>query len=225
MKIALYIFSLLVAFLGSNYLLTIIGHSQNMGTVTDIDGNVYNTIKIGNKIWMKENLRSKRYLNGDSIPFISGNKKWSETTEGAWSYYNNDTSQIRVYGLLYNYYAVYNWRGICPWGWHIPSEYEWQQLILELEGETRAGGKLKSKDGWKSPNTGADNSSRFSALPGGYRNPYGTYDNLGYNAAFWSATQRDEKTAWFYILNYNDTRINKVGGNKNYGMSCRCVKD
>jgi uncharacterized protein (TIGR02145 family) len=96
---------------------------------------------------------------------------------------------------------------------------------MELEGETIAGGKLKNKDGWKSPNIGADNTSRFSALPGGYRNMYGVYDNIGFNATFWSATQRDENTAWFYILNNADTRINKVGGNKNYGMSCRCVKD
>lgn len=200
-------------------------YAQHMGTVVDIDGNVYNTIKIGNKIWMKENLRTTKYLNGDTIAIVSGNKSWGNVDFGAYCYYNNDTVMISKYGFLYNYYAVYNWRGICPWGWHMPSEYEWQELIMALEGETRAGGRLKSKDGWKQPNVGADNSSRFSALPGGYRNPYGIFDNAGYNAAFWSATERDRQTAWFYILNHADTRINIVGGNKNYGMSCRCVKD
>lgn len=200
-------------------------HAQNMGNVMDIDGNVYNTIKIGKKIWMKENLRTTKYLNGDTIAFVSGNKQWGDIDFGAYCYYNNDTAMIKKYGFLYNYHAVYNWRGICPWGWHIPSVYEWQELIMILEGETKAGGKLKNKDGWKQPNVGADNSSRFSALPSGYRNPYGIFDNEGYNASFWSATERDKQTAWFYILNNADTRINKVGGNKNYGMGCRCVKD
>ncbi|MBE2245912.1 MAG: fibrobacter succinogenes major paralogous domain-containing protein [Candidatus Competibacteraceae bacterium] len=194
-------------------------------SVTDIDGNVYSTVRIGNQIWMKENLRTTRYLNGDPIQHMSSNEKWKTTKEGARSAYNNDSLLGKQLGFLYNYHAVYNWRGICPWGWHIPSVYEWEQLIQYLDGASGAGAKLKAVEKWNLKHQPAIGAVPFAALPAGFRNAMGFFDNMGSNASFWSASIREDNVAWFFIINQNDPRLIKVSGSTNYGMSCRCIKD
>ncbi|MCZ2442676.1 MAG: fibrobacter succinogenes major paralogous domain-containing protein, partial [Flavobacteriales bacterium] len=194
-------------------------------TVTDADGNEYPTVRIGNQIWMKENLRATHYLTGEPITQIQLKEDWRNTKEGAWCNYQNDTALAKQYGRLYNYQAVYNWRGICPWGWHIPSLYEWEQLIRYLEGESVAGVKMKAVGKWKNLKQPVIGAVAFQALPAGFRNAMGYFDNLGSNASFWSATLRETNLAWFFIINQDDNRLLKVSGDINYGMSCRCVKD
>jgi len=176
------------------------GGPDSTGTVTDIDGNVYKTVKIGNQWWMAENLKVTRYRNGDPIPNITDNHTWVDLSTGAYCNYNNDISNVATYGRLYNWYAVDESRNIAPAGWHVPTDDEWKQLEIYLgmsptEADethwrgTDEGGKLKETGTthWYSPNTGATNESGFTALPGGYR-VSGGFSSLGFGAYFWSST-------------------------------------
>jgi len=141
------------------------------GTVTDIDGNVYNTVKIGNQWWMVENLRVTHYQNGDSLVNETDIVAWYLWGEGVYCSYNNSSSNANTYGLLYNWYTVDDSRNIAPLGWHVPSDEEWQDIVTYLGGESLAGGKMKeaSLQYWLSPNYYATNCTGFSALPGGGR--------------------------------------------------------
>jgi uncharacterized protein (TIGR02145 family) len=142
------------------------------GILEDIDGNEYNFREIGTQNWMLENLKVTHYRNGDPIPHVSNIEDWPEINFGAYCYYGNDTVNAKIYGLLYNWYAVNDPRGLAPEGWHVPSEAEWQTLIDNLGGESIAGVHLKASGYWPV----ADNSSMFSALPGGWH-----YCDLFYN--------------------------------------------
>ena len=196
----------------------------------DIDGNNYPIIKIGNQIWMKENLRVSRYRNGDLIPNVTDNTAWGTLTSGGRSWYNNDsTNNENPYGNLYNWYAVTDSRGLCPSGWHVPSDSEWDVLTNSLGGLSVAGGKMKSVGTtyWISPNKGATNESGFSALPGGCRGNDGNFYNiLGY-AFFWSATEFDNANAWYRYINHNfaDVYRNYNDASKAGGATVRCLKD
>jgi len=145
--------------------------------VKDIDDNVYNTVLIGNQLWMKENLLTTRYSNGDSILHVTDNSEWSNLTEGAWSYYGSSGTANSPYGKLYNWYTVADQRNVCPTGWKVPSASDWMILIDYLGGEEIAGGKLKAVEPqyWASPNTAATNESGFTGLPGGLRYKDGIY--------------------------------------------------
>lgn len=196
----------------------------------DIDGNNYPIIKIGNQIWMKENLRVSRYRNGDLIPNVTDNTAWGTLTSGGRSWYNNDsTNNENPYGNLYNWYAVTDSRGLCPSGWHVPSDSEWDVLTNSLGGLSVAGGKMKSVGTtyWISPNKDATNESGFSALPGGCRGNDGNFYNiLGY-AFFWSATEFDNANAWYRYINHNfaDVYRNYNDASKAGGATVRCLKD
>ncbi len=138
--------------------------------VWDYDGNAYDTVMIGTQVWLKENLRVTHYNNGDLIPNITGNTEWAATATGARCYYNNDSASYDpVYGVLYNWYAVSDSRHLCPAGWHVSGNAEWQAAENYLGGDVIAGGKMKEEGTlhWLSPNTGATNASRFTGLPGG----------------------------------------------------------
>lgn len=141
------------------------------GTVTDADGNVYNTINIGGQVWMLENLKTTKYRNGVSIPNVTDNASWGSLTSGATCSYNNDEANVAIYGRLYNWYAATDVNNIAPSGWHLPSMADWDQLRNYLGGPDIAGGKVKETGyaHWGTPNSGADNSSGFTALPGGSR--------------------------------------------------------
>ena len=138
--------------LGATFLILVsCGGAQQMiqstsahDSVTDIDGNVYKTAKIGNQWWMAENLRVTHYRNGDKIPNLSGDEEW-DNANGAYCCYNNDSANIAKYGMLYNWFAVADSRNIAPEGWHVPTDEEWQVLVDYLGGAALAGGKLKSK--------------------------------------------------------------------------------
>ncbi|MCX6247713.1 MAG: fibrobacter succinogenes major paralogous domain-containing protein [Bacteroidetes bacterium] len=191
------------------------GESQAV-TVTDIDGNVYNTVKIGSQLWMAENLKTTRYRNGDPITHVTDNTQWSNLLTGAYCDYN------LIYGRLYNWYAVSDGRHICPAGWHVPTDAEWTQLQAFLGGFDVAGGKMKEAGTihWNGPNTGATNESGFTALPGRMRSWDGSFSSIGIYANLWSSTE-----SWGWYVFYNSTYFGH-GTSKNVeGFSVRCLKD
>ena len=217
--------------------------------ISDIDGNIYNTVLIGAQCWTKENLRVRRYNNGTAILFdaIGGSggssSTWQNLTIGAHTIFAHDSlatpSNLTKYGYLYNWYAA---KGIstggvilandtlriCPTGWHVPTDTEWTTLTTELGGESVAGGKLKSigtVSYWNSPNEGATNSSGFSALPGGYRIKDGSFNNLSNSAVFWRATEVNANNAWSSRLEHNSDDVSRISYEKQLGASIRCLKD
>lgn len=198
--------------------------------LSDADYNSYNIVTIGTQTWMAENLRTTKYSNGASIQYLNSNTAWSTQTfqVGAYCWYNDDIVNKNIYGALYNYYTVVDIRNLCPIGWHIPSDAEWATLITYLGGESLVGGKLKATSQWNSPNTCADNSSNFTAYPGGFRFSLdGTFGNMGNNGIWWSSTKYDATTAWHYYLSYNNSNFTrfKTTDCKKFGLSVRCLQD
>ncbi len=205
------------------------------GTVSDIDGNSYNTVVIGTstvQCWITENLKTSRYRNGDLIPIVTDDGAWGNLTTGKRCWFENDSIKYEnPYGNLYNWYAVADSRGLCPTGWHVPSDAEWTTLTNFLGGLVGAGSKLKSigTTYWKSPNSDANNSSGFSALPGGYRFSGGSFNFVGSHAFIWSATQDGQSFAWLRHMYFNDGNVirdtNGSDDSKAVGASVRCLKD
>ena len=235
-------------------------------TVEDIDGNIYNTVSIGNQCWMKENLRTRKYNDGTEIRFDNSGGTEGSTSQtwvgtgreyGAYTIYANDstatTGNLAIYGYLYNWYAAKgiitaggtSTKNVCPTGWHVPTDAEWTILIDTLGGDGIAGGvakagpKMKSKGTtyWTSESAGTDNSSGFSALPGGFRNDTDFDENTGMLirgnfilirdfAFFWSATESDNNSAVDRKLHAGDGFVYKTNGfSKSNGASVRCLKD
>jgi uncharacterized protein (TIGR02145 family) len=195
-------------------------------TVKDIDGNTYNTVQIGSQVWMKENLKTSRYRNGGSIPYVVGKMEWIALGTGAWCNYDNDAANDPIYGKLYNWYTTLG-DTLCPTGWHVPSDTEMAILTDYLGGESVAGGKMKSvgTDYWSSPNTGATNESGFSALSGGFRDFDGNFYNIGGIAVFWSSTELDGAFAWFRKLITDSGNVDRSLSLQSFGASVRCLKD
>jgi uncharacterized protein (TIGR02145 family) len=197
----------------------------SMGSgVTDVDGNFYPSIIINGQEWMQQNLAVTKYRNGDPIPTGLSDATWYSTTSGAYAIYNNDVANNTLYGKLYNWYAVNDSRGVCPTGWHVPSDAECTTLATNLGGSYVAGGKMKATSGWNSPNTGATNESGFTGLPGGYRNSNGPYTNVGYRGGWWSSTEYSN-VAWYRRLEYGVSDVYRSNNNRHYGLSVRCVRD
>lgn len=196
----------------------------------DIDGNIYTTVKIGTQTWMKENLKTTKYRNGDMIGTTTP-ANLNISTETApkyqWASAGNE-SNVSTYGRLYTWYAATDSRGICPTGWHLPTDAEWTTLITYLGGGSVAGGKLKEAgtSHWIGSNTGATNSSGFTALPGGFRATNGTGDGIGVTGFWWSSTEYSTNNAWYL---YGHTNASYVIINNNYdksnGFSVRCLRD
>jgi uncharacterized protein (TIGR02145 family) len=173
---------------------------------------------------MAENLRTTKYNDGSSIPFENDNVSWLNLTTAAYCWYDNDISKKDIYGALYNWYAV-NRGNLCPAGWHIPTDQEWTVLTAYLGGGSVAGGKLKETGTahWN-PNSDATNESGFTALPDGWRGPYGFDSALDWGF-WWSSTENDATTAWHIILFTYDSTVNKPSNDKKNGFSVRCIKD
>lgn len=197
------------------------------GFMTDIDGNVYETIKIGNQEWMIENLKVTEYRNGDPIPNVKGKDKWQLLQTGAYCDYKNNAKFSSEYGKLYNWYAVNDERGIAPEGWHIPTVEEWEIMIDFLGGKDFAGGKLKETGTfrWDKPNSDASNLSGFSALPGGVRYLTGKYYSKGLGGYWWTSSENESGLAVVYHLYYFFGTIYKYDRHKELGISIRCIKD
>jgi len=191
--------------------------------VTDIDGNQYKIVRIGNQEWMSENLNVTHYRNGDPIPQVQDPEEWMSVTTGAWCYYGNSEENGKTYGKLYNWYAVNDPRGLAPEGWHIPTEKEWKQLEETLGGYLIAGGKMKSISLWENPNYGATNESGFNALPGGFRGSFGKFHNIGRFNYFWSSSEDNVNFAWATSLKYGSSAVIHTTDEKTYGFYIRCV--
>jgi uncharacterized protein (TIGR02145 family) len=198
-----------------------------INTVTDIDGNVYNTVTIGTQVWMKENLRVTHYRNGDSIPLITESSAWYLTYTGAYCDYDSIPPNSSHYGHLYNWYTVVDSRNIAPHGWHVPTNSEWDTLRAYLGGVGVTGGKLKETGTthWQSPNAGATNESGFTALPCGSRSFDGIFYDTGIMGYWWSTTEQAASYAWMRHLYYNSPAISDCYFAKRCGFSVRCIKD
>jgi len=201
--------------------LEVILEKENL-TVTDCDENVYQTVKIGNQIWMAENLKTTKYNDCTDIPIVSDEAIWRDLTSPGGSWYDNSESNKELYGGLYNRYALETGK-LCPIGWHVPTDEEWLTLINYLGGEHVAGGKLKEIGtvNWNAPNTGATNEYGFTALPGGFHSTSGSYLGIGGTAYWWS---NSPSRRWFVHRHSGDI-YGYSNDNKNIGLSIRCVKD
>ena len=203
--------------------------SGDSGTFKDSEnGETYNWVRIGDQIWMAENLKSTQYVNGDPIPLVTDNEEWTGLTTGAYCYYENDSeTNAEIYGAFYNWFAVTDNRNVCPSGWHVPTPFEWATLINYLGGDSVAGGKLKEAgfDYWEVPNHGATNESGFTALPGGFRNYDGTFFGLGSYGNWWSSSETSSVYAYSPELTHDSETITGYGMNKKLGISIRCIKD
>jgi len=212
-------------------LVCVVAYGQDStATVTDIDGNVYRTITIGTQTWMAEDLKVTTLRNGAPITHITGNEagtlSWEHATTAAYCWYNNNINSSKTYGALYNWAAV-STGVLAPEGWHVPSIDEWRVLIKFLGGEKVAGGKLKEVGTahWAAPNTGANNSSGFTALPGGGRVMSFDFFAIGHKGWWWSSTKKNLFKSYFVGLSYGQTEIGISKINTSAGFSVRCIKD
>jgi len=222
------------------------------GSMNDIEGNSYATIELGDQVWMAENLKASQYSDGTPITEISDEAEWKAMNIDAQAYcwYNNLSEYSDSTGALYTWAAVMNGglssaavpsgiQGVCPDGWHLPSDGEWKLLEMHL-GMSQAdadnydwrgsdeGGQLKEQGftKWQIPNTGASNSSGFTAVPGGFRSALGAFYGMDQNAAFWTATQEEgEDDAWVRIINFDNDRVYRHYNDMRLGLSVRCVQN
>ena len=204
-----------------------------------IDGE---SVTIGTQEWMWKNLDVDRYRNGDTIPQVTDPKEWKKLTSGAWCYYDNDSAKGAIYGKLYNWYAVNDPRGLAPEGWHIASNEEWDILVSYLQNNKEywcndnsnyIAKSLATVESWNSStftcsignNPDANNSTGFSALPGGYRSPNGLYFELRKISFWWTSSEKNPSAAIHTNLVYNLRHIGNYYDYKEFGFSVRCVKN
>jgi uncharacterized protein (TIGR02145 family) len=218
----------------------------NGNGLTDICGNNYPSVIIGQQEWMKKNLDVCKYRNGDIIPQVQDPTLWANLTTGAWCYYQNNTANGTIYGKLYNYYAVVDPRGLAPQGWHVPSDAEWTQLenflisnSLNYDG-TSTGNKIAKSVAatslWKpSTNAGSignnlnlNNASGFTAIPGGQRNPDGGDYGIEEDGLFWTSTPATSSfgpSSYYRELSFSNFSLVRTYNWNFIGISVRCVKD
>lgn len=197
-----------------------------LDTVSDINGNIYKTLKIGQAVWMIENLRTRNFNDGGFIGDITSDAGWTGATFAARCRYGNNNSSIIPYGYLYNGYAVTDDR-LCPTGWHVSTVQDWEDLINLSGGSSIAGGPLKQTgdEFWSLPNTGATNETGFSALPGGQRKTNGEYNNQRLFGNYW-AIDLIGFLLKDYNIRYDQLSVGKLTiTSNNWGFSVRCVKD
>lgn len=195
--------------------------------VSDIEGNIYNTVIIGNQIWMSENLKTTRYNDGTEIPYVTESEDWHELTTPGYCWYDNNLTLYKdSYGALYNGHTV-NTGKLCPTGWHVPGQEEWQILRQFLNDSITGGGKLKETGTthWNAPNKGADNSTGFSARAAGFRYFEGSFSSILYSSYMWSSTEISSYDEWYLNLYYGDAIVKVNHISKKHGLSVRCIKD
>ena len=222
--------------------------NAQIGSITDLDGNTYNSLAYGDQVWTVENAEMVTYRDGTPIPEVTNNIEWKNLTTGAWCYYSNDPSK----GKLYNWYAVMGIhdaepttpnKEFAPEGWHVPTDAEWTTLeeYLIASGynydgtttENKIAKAMASNTGWNSSTeVGAigndqslNNSSDFNAFPEGNCSFNGSFDYEGYYAFFWSSTESNTNGAWYRYLNNNISYLFRNNNNKYYGLSVRFVRD
>ncbi len=198
-------------------------------TVTDIDGNVYRTVTIGEQVWMAENLKTTKYYDGKEIPQVSDNDEWTNLNSPAYCWYDNDEATYKnQYGALYNWHVI-NSGNICPSGWHVPTDDEWTTLrdYIANDGHTRSrvAAALKSTTGWRDGGNGTDNYG-FSALAAGYRLfNSGSYRDETENAYWWSATPDGDDFAWGRYIQFGGKILYVLSYDHKNGVSVRCLQD
>ena len=203
-------------------------------TVTDIDGNVYQTIVVGGKVWMAENLKVTHYNDGSEIFEAKDSIEWSEGQSGRFCYYNNDSTKADTFGCLYNWYAISE--NLAPDGWHVATDDDWKHLEKALGMSqsqvdstnwrgTDQGYKLKSSYGWLAGGNGSDYID-FNAVPSGYRMPDSEFSNLYIDASFWTSDDLpDNENAFWRDLYYDRDKIRRAFHSKKLGLAVRCVKN
>jgi uncharacterized protein (TIGR02145 family) len=196
-------------------------------SVKDIDGNIYPIVKVGSQLWMGENLKTTRLNDSTEIQLVSEPSMWSLPENPAYCWYeNNPASNKKLCGALYNWYTV-NTGKLCPPGWHVPGDYEWQLLERLLGGDSIAGRSLKEagKSHWVS-NSGATNESGFRALPSGYRYIDGLFYDKGLNGTWWTSSETTRTSAWARLVSHSGNSIYRIHYyDKKHGFSVRCIKD
>jgi uncharacterized protein (TIGR02145 family) len=199
-------------------------NSLPYGSMTDQQGNTYNTIVIGTQEWMAENLKTSIYRNGDTIPTNLSNSNWQFTTSGAWSYYNNNSGYDCPYGKLYNWYAVVDSRHICPSGWREPTLSDWQILSAFVNNN---GGAIKSTSTsiWGPNNVGANNNSGFSAIPCGYKGTIAEFRDFGQRGYYWTSSSNGSSTSWYCRMYVNNTILETPNTDKPVAMGVRCIRE
>ena len=195
---------------------------------------VFKSVKIGTQIWMTENLNVDRYRNGDTIPQVKDPVEWENLNTGA-SYDNgyDPEKEGKMYGKLYNWYAINDPRGLAPVGWHVPTDTEWTTLTDELGGENIAGNKMKNNSGWNYPNKSSNgtNESGFAGLPCGICNldMDSVWSNFNYRGYWWSSTEcqygYQYTVVWNRSLQYENGNIYRGQSYKQDGLSVRCLRD
>jgi uncharacterized protein (TIGR02145 family) len=201
-------------------------NENDQSVIKDGDGNIYTAVSIGSQTWIKENLKTTKYNDGTIIPYVTNTDDWKILTTPAYCWYNNDPTYKGVYGGLYNWYAV-NTNKLCPDGWHVPSDTEWETLTDYLGGSELAGGKLKEfgTAHWSSPNTSSTNETGFTALPGGYRYHDGVSDLITYQGFWWSSTGNGPDYAWHRYMSYAGSNVSNSYTDKKKGLSVRCIRN
>tara|TARA_B100001250_G_scaffold47341_1_gene37062 strand:+ start:2270 stop:3025 length:756 start_codon:yes stop_codon:yes gene_type:complete len=201
-------------------------------TCEDIDGNIYETVQIGEQYWMAENLKVTHYNNGDPITYIANEEHWGSFDEGQYAVYDGEPINAIIYGNLYNWVSIGDSRGICPEGWYVPSDDEFTILIDFLGGESVAGGKMKESglEHWNyysdQISLEATNESGFTGLPAGHRNTNsGDCIYMGFYGFFWSSTENGSDLAWRRYLFDNNSGVARDTFGKPNGFSVRCLKD
>lgn len=203
---------------------------ENGPMVSDIDGNAYAAVQIGEQLWMAEDLKTARFSDGSPIPLVENYDEWAQLSLPAYSWYNNDTANANDFGLLYNWFAVESGK-LCPEGWHVPSDEEWIALESAVGGAQIAGGALKEQGTalWKTPNTEASNEAGFSARPGGYRSYNGTFNLIRTSGYWWSTSLKSwygsEPKAMYRYMRYDDPSLARHIAEKTNGFNVRCVKN
>lgn len=200
--------------------------------ITDKDGNVYTSVTIGTQTWMVENLKTTKYNDGTNIPMVTDVSAWLSLTTPGYCWYDNDASTYKTpYGAHYNWWAAKTGK-LCPTGWHVPSDADFNTLTAFLGGNTNAGGKLKEESTihWKTPNEGATNETGFTALPAGTRDGAGGgYGQLGNVGMWWYINNSDTDPAYYFNIWYDYSKMNSYNaysdGHKRTGCSVRCLKD
>lgn len=201
------------------------------GTVTDIDGNIYRTKRIGTQYWMAENLRVIKYNDGTALPKVTDNSSWESLASPAYCWHWNDSTGLgATYGALYNFFTVAdsNSRNICPEGWHVPTHAEWTTLTDYLGGvDFIAGGKMKEAElvYWNTPNLDATNESGFTGLSGGARFDDGFFSSEGFYGFWWSASEYVPGSAWYRSLYFNSGGVGVYNYDVRSGFSIRCLRD
>ncbi len=216
----------LIASFSLTLILMVILYKGAYSQVTKMEAETYKSVKIGNQIWMAENLSVSHFRNGDPITQANTEQEWSKAGslhQAAFCYSNNDSANKKE-GKLYNWYALNDPRGLAPKGWHLSTDEEWTTLTNYLGGEAVAGYKIKSSSGWDKGSTDS-NESGFDALPCGNRDQWGDFVGKGSRGYWWSSTENVGFGAWYRFLPEGVNKLFRMMHGKEEGMSVRCIQE